>query len=338
MTLSFVVEKQSITRTDTETPATNSIRYLKAKFEFGDNWNTEHNICPRFRIENEDTVYVPPLINGKYLNEAGTCFVPIELLQNAGRFLVSVIDETNGVCITTAETYVTVVKGSGGMYSPSIQSLDLNYDDKNEILQLTANGVPVGTGVELPVAAPWAKQITYERNKTGLRFTVENLNTSGNYTAMLTVAVPVEAYTRNETEILSVTPLLPDYRGIRITTDETDSNRTAVSLLETYADVNEAFFVDTGEDVIAISISNVLAEAKSFGAIETNHAVSASIAETSYSDGTAELVYAYAFYFNESALRDAFAEEFLGLIKEYAKKFTVQFNEISYVKEAEVLQ
>lgn len=60
------------------------------------------------------------------------------------------IDETNEVCITTAETYVTVVKGSGGMYSPSIQSLDLNYDDKNEILQLTANGVPVGAGAELP--------------------------------------------------------------------------------------------------------------------------------------------------------------------------------------------
>lgn len=150
MTISFYVEKQSIIRTDTETPATNSIRYLKAKFEFGDDWNTEHNICPRFRAENEDTVYVPPLINGKYLNEAGTCFVPVELLQNAGRFLVSVIDETNGVCITTAETYVTVVKGSGGMYSPSIQSLDLNYDDKNEILQLTANGVPVGEGAELP--------------------------------------------------------------------------------------------------------------------------------------------------------------------------------------------
>lgn len=158
MTLSFFVEKQSITRTDAETPATNSICYLKAKFEFGSDWNVSHNICPRFRAENGDVVYVPPLVNGRYLNEEGICFVPIELLQNVGRFLVSVSDETDGVRITTSEAYVTVVKGSSGMYAPSIQSLDLRYENGN--LQLTANGEAVGNGATIP-AAPETFTKTY---------------------------------------------------------------------------------------------------------------------------------------------------------------------------------
>lgn len=152
MTLSFFVEKQSITRTDAETPATNSICYLKAKFEFGRDWESSHNICPRFRAENGDVVYVPPLVNGRYLNEEGICFVPIELLQNVGRFFVSVTDETDGVRITTSEAYVTVVKGSSGMYSPSIQSLDLQYENENGHLKLTANGEAVGNGATIPAA------------------------------------------------------------------------------------------------------------------------------------------------------------------------------------------
>lgn len=149
MTLSFFVEKQNITRTDAETPATNSICYLKAKFEFGSDWNASHNICPRFRAENGDVVYVPPLVNGRYLNREGICFVPIELLQNVGRFFVSVVDETDGVRITTSEAYVTVVKGSSGMYAPSIQSLDLQYENENGHLQLTANGEAVGNGATI---------------------------------------------------------------------------------------------------------------------------------------------------------------------------------------------
>lgn len=150
MTLSFFVEKQKITRTDTERPATNSICYLKAKFEFGKDWNAKHNICPRFRAEFDDAVYVPALVNGRYLNDEGICFVPIEILQNPGRFLVSVTDETNGVRVTTSETYVTVVKGSSGMYSPTIKSLDLQYKNEDNLLQLTANGEAVGEGVEIP--------------------------------------------------------------------------------------------------------------------------------------------------------------------------------------------
>lgn len=150
MTISFFVENQTITRTDTENPATNSICYLKAKFEFGNDWNATHNICPRFRAEFDDAVYVPALVNGRYLNDEGICFVPIEILQKPGRFLVSVTDETDGVRVTTSETYVTVVKGSSGMYSPTIQSLDLQYKNEETLLQLTANGKAVGSGVTIP--------------------------------------------------------------------------------------------------------------------------------------------------------------------------------------------
>lgn len=150
MTISFFVENQTITRTDTENPATNSICYLKAKFEFGNDWNATHNICPRFRAEFDDAVYVPALVNGRYLNDEGICFVPIEILQKPGRFLVSVTDETDGVRVTTSETYVTVVKGSSGMYSPTIQSLDLQYKNEENLLQLTAKGEAVGNGVTIP--------------------------------------------------------------------------------------------------------------------------------------------------------------------------------------------
>lgn len=149
MKISFFVEKQSITRTDREVPATSSLRYLKAEFSFGKDWDTSHNICPYFRLGNSDIAYVPALVNEKYLDADGTCFVPIELLQNEGRFFVSVVDETNGIRITTSEAYVTVRKGSSGLLSPTIHALNLMFKNESTLLQLTANGAPIGEGVHI---------------------------------------------------------------------------------------------------------------------------------------------------------------------------------------------
>lgn len=231
MTLSFFVEKQNIVRTDTETPATNSICYLKAKFEFGRDWESSHNICPRFRAESGDVVYVPPLVNGRYLNEEGICFVPIELLQNVGRFLVSVTDETDGVRITTSEAYVTVVKGSNGMYSPSIQSLDLQYENENGHLQLTANGEAVGNGATIPTPSETFVKTLFDYEKlkdnkvtdsSGNAFSLfaimHNLNNNTTTNLYITFTLLKDLISSDEEGNLVVTPVqtgLPTllYRG-----------------------------------------------------------------------------------------------------------------------------
>ena len=148
MTLSFFVEKQKITRTDTETPAANSDCYLKAKFEFGNDWDVSSSVCPIFRRGGEDSGYMPKLTNGSFLDEQNICFVPIEVLNKEGRFFVSIFDYKNGKTITTNEAMVEVCRSGPVFNSPTIYSLDLRFENEN--LQLTANGEAVGAGVELP--------------------------------------------------------------------------------------------------------------------------------------------------------------------------------------------
>lgn len=148
MTLSFFVEKQKITRTDTETPAANSNCYLKAKFEFGSDWDVSSSICPIFRRGGEDSGYMPKLTNGSFLDEQNICFVPIEVLNKEGRFFVSIFDYKNGKTITTNEAMVEVCRSGPVFNSPTIYGLDLRFENEN--LQLTANGEAVGEGVEIP--------------------------------------------------------------------------------------------------------------------------------------------------------------------------------------------
>ena len=148
MTLSFFVEKQKITRTDTETPAANSNCYLKAKFEFGNDWDTSSSVCPIFRRGGEDSGYMPQLKDGSFLDEQNICFVPIEVLNKEGRFFVSILDYKSGKTITTNEAMVEVCRSGPVFNSPTIYSLDLRFENEN--LQLTANGEAVGAGVEIP--------------------------------------------------------------------------------------------------------------------------------------------------------------------------------------------
>lgn len=148
MTLSFFVEKQKITRTDTETPAANSNCYLKAKFEFGDDWDTSSSVCPIFRRGGEDSGYMPKLTNGSFLDGQNICFVPIEVLNKEGRFFVSILDYKSGKTITTNEAMVEVSRSGPVFNSPTIYGLDLRFENEN--LQLTANGEAVGEGVEIP--------------------------------------------------------------------------------------------------------------------------------------------------------------------------------------------
>lgn len=158
MTLSFFVEKQKITRTDTETPAANSNCYLKAKFEFGNDWDTSSSVCPIFRRGGEDSGYIPKLTNGSFLDEQNICFVPIEVLNKEGRFFVSILDYKSGKTITTNEAMVEVSRSGPVFNSPTIYSLDLRFENEN--LQLTANGEAVGAGVTLPSGLRLINSIT----------------------------------------------------------------------------------------------------------------------------------------------------------------------------------
>lgn len=148
MELLFHVTKQNISRKDDNVVVSNSVKYLKAKFDFENDWNVSNNICPIFRKGGELAGYLPEFVNGKFLDEQKSCYVPIEVLNTEGRFFVSIFDFTNGQRITTNEVAVEVTRSGPVLNSPTIYSLDLRL--KNENLQLTANGEAVGVGVTLP--------------------------------------------------------------------------------------------------------------------------------------------------------------------------------------------
>lgn len=148
MELLFHVTKQNISRKDDNVVVSNSVKYLKAKFDFETDWNVSNNICPIFRKGGEFAGYLPEFVNGKFLDEQKSCYVPIEVLNTEGRFFVSIFDFTNGQRITTNEVEVEVTRSGPVLNSPTIYSLDLML--KNENLQLTANGEAVGNGVTLP--------------------------------------------------------------------------------------------------------------------------------------------------------------------------------------------
>lgn len=148
MELLFHVTKQNISRKDDNVVVSNSVKYLKAKFDFETDWNVSNNICPIFRKGGEFAGYLPEFVNGKFLDEQKSCYVPIEVLNTEGRFFVSIFDFTNGQRITTNEVAVEVTRSGPVLNSPTIYSLDLRFENEN--LQLTANGEAVGAGVEIP--------------------------------------------------------------------------------------------------------------------------------------------------------------------------------------------
>lgn len=171
MTLTFTVDKQSITRTDTQQVVANSISYLRAQFAFLNDWDTDHILTPLF--QNGTRVYTPVLQNGRYLDEDNTCVIPQEVLAETGTLYVSIIDETDGVRITTDRAAVPIERSG---YTPEAEETltptpsayeqiltdyadfkqtglkatdtDLTLEDGK--LHLTANGEAVGTGVALP--------------------------------------------------------------------------------------------------------------------------------------------------------------------------------------------
>lgn len=172
MTLTFTVDRQSITRTDTQQAVANSVSYLRAQFAFLNDWDTAHILTPLF--QNGTRVYTPELLDtGRYLDEDNACIVPQEVLAETGTLYVSIFDETDGVRITTDRAAVPIERSG---YTPeaeetltptpsAYEQIMADYADFKQTglkatdtdltleagkLRLTAGGEAIGTGVTLP--------------------------------------------------------------------------------------------------------------------------------------------------------------------------------------------
>ena len=172
MTLTFTVDRQSITRTDTQQVVANSVSYLRAQFAFLNDWDTAHLLTPLF--QNGTRVYTPELLDtGRYLDEDNACIVPKEVLAETGTLYVSVFDETDGVRITadraavpiersgytpeaeetltpTPSAYEQILADYADFKQTGLKATDTELTLEDGTLHLTAGGETVGTGVALP--------------------------------------------------------------------------------------------------------------------------------------------------------------------------------------------
>lgn len=210
----------------------------------------------------------------------------------------------------------------------------------DNVLQLTCNGTTVGTGACLPIPAPWAKQITYSRAAMGDKMSVGVSKINQSCVALLTVTLSCAKYTRTDTEITSVTPILSDYRGVTITANANDDYRTAASLHSTVTDIAEEFIVNIDGETLSLSFAELEYTAKNSGAVDVIRSIQCMTeSDTSYSDGVCKLLYMYSFRFpdGDTELMHAFCDEVLSsIVHDGLTDFTVQYSDISYIKSAEV--
>lgn len=124
MTMTFNVENQILSRTDTNKIIEKSKNYLFAEFTFSADWdNTNKAII----FDNNTLRYKV------YLDSNNKCQVPNRIIRNDG-FTISVVGEDNNdfVKITTSELYIAVGKGikseeeMESIYEITSQSLDVN--------------------------------------------------------------------------------------------------------------------------------------------------------------------------------------------------------------------
>lgn len=124
MTMTFNVENQILSRTDTNKIIEKSKNYLFAEFAFSADWdNTNKAII----FDNNTLRYKV------YLDSNNKCQVPNRIIRNDG-FTISVIGENseNFVTITTNELYIGVGKSNAtdeemeSIYEITSQSLDVN--------------------------------------------------------------------------------------------------------------------------------------------------------------------------------------------------------------------
>ncbi len=204
-----------------------------------------------------------------------------------------------------------------------------------DTLYLTADGVPVGTGVALPIPAPWAKSVTYTRETLGERMQIncsriKNPN-QGVEVIDISVFLNCAAYTETGEGNISITPLLSDYRGINY------SALTSFALDENVLDISETFHFLDSETVYSMSVKDLEALATDFLA-EFRRQIE--VVEFS-DDGKLLLAYHYIFDMDTTQVTETELEgiynELKAVFEETAVGFTVRYAEISCSKTAEVI-
>ncbi len=202
-------------------------------------------------------------------------------------------------------------------------------------LHLTANGVPIGTGAQLPAPVPWAKRVTYNRETLGEKMELACLRATdaNRHTATIAICVYLNCavYTETGEDNISVTPLLSDYRGINY------SALTSFALDENVLDISETFHFLDSETVYSMSVKDLEALATDFLA-EFRRQIE--VVEFS-DDGKLLLAYHYIFDMDTTQVTETELEgiynELKAVFEETAVGFTVRYAEISCSKTAEVI-
>lgn len=127
MDITFSVENQIISRTDSNAVVSGSKNFLRAVFTLSPTWRTGHTITPVFRVG--DKPYTPKMKNGRFLDDENSCIVPSEVLASAGVFFVSIFDETDNVRITANESPVRVIQSGYNTAEPSLTPTPTIYDE-----------------------------------------------------------------------------------------------------------------------------------------------------------------------------------------------------------------
>ena len=175
--LEFEVKGQKIKRTDRTEPATDSINYLKAKFNFDADWNGKTKTA---YFKREDAVY------SVLVGSDNSCIVPAEVLvRSESRYArtqgntvyVTIVGKYNTTVITTNEEKITLnLSGYGEAEKPSEPTPDLHqqlltaysdtqakYDETQQSLTLYSNALK-GNVSGTTVSADDVSPIEHELN------------------------------------------------------------------------------------------------------------------------------------------------------------------------------
>lgn len=217
--------------------------------------------------------------------------------------------------------------------------LQLNGDT----LHLTAAGVPIGTGAQLPIPAPWAKQITYNRDALGDNIAVDVYvgGVDDNPTVFMSIRLKCMEYTQNGDTVVSVTPLLSDFRGVEFFNDETHNSRLDVRMSASCIDIPECFCLGLGDETISVSYPEFEYIGLGNGAVKVNRSVGVQTYQdviTKVSTVSLEYIYEFRFAAGDEELMQTFYDEVGTLLKDSLKSFIVRYADIPYIKTAEVIQ
>lgn len=210
-------------------------------------------------------------------------------------------------------------------------------------LHLTKDGAPIGTGAELPIPAPWAKQITYNRDALGDNIAVDVYvgGVDDNPTVFMSIRLKCMEYTQNGEQVASVTPLLSDFRGVEFFNDETHNSRLDVRTSASCIDIPECFCFDLGDGMISVSYPEFEYIGLGNGAVNVNRSVSVQTYQdviTKVSTVSLEYIYEFRFAAGDEELMQTFYDEVGILLKDSLKSFIVRYADIPYIKTAEVIQ